>query len=152
MALSWNDVENEAGYRIIRNKTEINTVSAGTTTYVDSTVSPDTSYTYVVKAFNDTGTSPSNLVTVLTESEPVGADITLTVSTYKIKGVNHADLTVSEFSSYDVFKNDDPNPINSNAVTEGYYTDNTGQKGGMSRSYKVCNSNSNCSNEVTVTW
>ena len=83
------------------------------------------------------------------------ADITLTVSTYKVKGVNHAELTVSGVSSYDVFKNDDPNPINSNAVTEGYYTDNTRQKGGMSRSYKACDyddDNEVCSDVVTVTW
>ena len=160
MALSWNDVENEAGYRIIRDDgdnvvTQIDTVSTGTTAYVDSTVSPETSYDYVVEAFNDTGAGVSNTVNVETESKPATAHITLTVSTYKIKGVNHADLTVSEVSSYDVLINDDPNPINSNAVTEGYYTDNTGQKGGMSRSYKACDyddDNDVCSDVVTVTW
>jgi len=152
VALSWNDVENEAGYRIKRDGDEIATESTGTTTYVDSIVSPETSYDYVVEAFNDTGAGVSNTVNVVTESEPAAADITLTVSTYKVKGMNHADLSVTGVTSYNVFVNDELEPINSDVVTEGY-TDNTGQKGGMSRSYKACDSDDNvCSDVVTVTW
>jgi hypothetical protein len=149
--LSWNDVSNEAGYRILRGGSEIDSVSAGTTVYVDSSVVPETPYTYAVEAYNPTGSSASDNVSVTTLSEPPTAALTLDVSTYKVKGVNHADLTVTGTSSYDVYI--DGSLKASGRI--GVYTDNTGLKGGMSQSYQVCSTGvtpAECSAIVTVLW
>jgi len=53
--LSWtasNDNIGVAGYTIYRNGSVLTTVSAPTTTYSDTTVSPSTTYTYTVDAFD----------------------------------------------------------------------------------------------------
>ncbi|MCP4137737.1 MAG: hypothetical protein GY754_42630 [bacterium] len=63
ISLSWIDsANNETGFRIERSPdgssfTEIGTVSANTTSYADSGVSPDSSYYYRVRAYNAAGDS-----------------------------------------------------------------------------------------------
>jgi fibronectin type 3 domain-containing protein len=69
--LSWtasNDNIGVAGYTIYRDGTAIATVSAPTTTYSDTTVSPSTSYTYRVDAFDaaQNHSAQSSPVTVTT--------------------------------------------------------------------------------------
>jgi chitodextrinase len=69
--LSWtasNDNIGVAGYTIYRDATAIATVSAPTTTYSDTTVSPSTTYTYTVDAFDaaqnhSSQSSPVNVTT-----------------------------------------------------------------------------------------
>ncbi len=56
--LSWNastDNTGVTGYDIFRNSAKIATVGGGTTSYPDNSVSPGTSYTYVVVAFDAAG-------------------------------------------------------------------------------------------------
>ena len=157
VALSWNDVENEAGYRIIRDDgdnvvTQIDTVSTGTTAYVDSTVSPETSYDYVVEAFNDTGAGASNTVNVVTGSKPATAHITLTVSTYKIKGVNHAELAWTPDGEVLVYVDGSQQGINAESSP---YTYNNGLKGGMTGLFQVCKKTTyedTCSKVIEVIW
>lgn len=83
--LRWQDnAENESGFvlfRQIQDETkfaEIARLDPDTTTYTDSELTPATPYCYVVRAFNDTGTSnPSNTVCATTaelENEPPTAD------------------------------------------------------------------------------
>ena len=71
---------------------------------------------------------------------------------YKIKGVNHADLTVTGTDTYNVYVNAGTEAIASGQT--GVYTDNTLQKGGMSRTYKVCASSdtTQCSETQTAQW
>lgn len=153
--LSWLDVANESGYRIIRNGSEIGAVSAGTTAYVDSTVTAETSYTYTIQAFNNYGSSDSNVVVVDTPAEPPAPAVSLNVVAYKVKGSNYADLTVSGVSPFAVYVNGASTPLVTGVVGSNF-TDNTGQKGGMSRTYQVCGEdaagNTVCSAVVTVVW
>ncbi len=56
--LNWQDnSDNEEGYRIYRNGDRIATLGPDTTSYVDTGLSPNESYSYEVSAFNDSGES-----------------------------------------------------------------------------------------------
>lgn len=99
---------------------------------------------------NEGGTdSASQSVTVTAES----TTITLSATAYKVKGVQHADLSWSPFdpaTSVDVYRNTSKIVTTAN---DGFHTDNIGEKGGGSYTYKVCQAGtSTCSNEVTVSY
>ncbi len=67
--LAWaTDVSGVAGYQISRNGSVIGTVPNTGFTYADTTVSPATTYTYVVRAYNASNnySSPTNTVQVST--------------------------------------------------------------------------------------
>ncbi len=56
--LSWKDwSDNEDGFRIYRNGTEIATLGPNTTGYLDTGLNPSSSYSYEIAAFNDSGES-----------------------------------------------------------------------------------------------
>jgi len=70
--LSWTastdaGCEGLAGYRIIRDGSQIASVSA-TTTYTDSGLSASTAYSYVIRAYDDFHTTDSNTLAVTTDS------------------------------------------------------------------------------------
>jgi len=56
VSLAWNPSTGATGYTVYRNGSPLQTTTA--TTFVDNTVSPDTSYGYAVDAFNGNGNSP----------------------------------------------------------------------------------------------
>ena len=78
--------------------------------------------------------------------------ITLTANGYKIKGVQHADLSWSPTDATDV----DVYRSGTRIVTtpnSGAYTDSINAKGGGSYTYRVCEAGTDtCSNETTVTF
>jgi VCBS repeat-containing protein len=149
--LVWTDTaDNESGFYIERspdgtNWSQIDAVSEGVTSYSDTTVSPDITYFYRVRAYNGSGVSSySNIASA---TPPVG--FSLTALGYKVKGEQTADLTWSGASSeqVDIFR--DGNWI-ATVDNTGTYTDSTGQKGGGSSLYQVCEAGNpaNCSNIV----
>lgn len=76
--LSWNDTIGETGYAVERSGdgtifTSVATLAAGTTSYPDLTVAPNTTYWYRVSASNTAGTSVSSPVTVTTPDVPPAA-------------------------------------------------------------------------------
>ncbi|HZU28900.1 MAG TPA: PA14 domain-containing protein [Bryobacteraceae bacterium] len=80
--LAWNastDNVGVAGYQITRNGAVISTVGATTGTWADSTVTPNTAYSYSVKAFDAAGnySVASNVMQVTTPAAP-----TLSVTWY----------------------------------------------------------------------
>ncbi len=84
--------------------------------------------------------------------DPGGGDFTLSVTAYKVKGVQHADLTWSGATSTNVDVYRDGSLIATTA-NDGAYTDNLGRKGGGSATYQVCEEGtSTCSNSVSVSW
>jgi chitodextrinase len=117
VGLSWTastDNVGVSGYTVYRNGTAIGTTGGSTTTYTDSTVSPSTSYTYTVDAFDNAGNhsaqSPGLPVTTLAGSAGVKfvqgssvgtgskvASVTVTLS----KPVGAGDLLVGWFGQYD---------------------------------------------------
>jgi len=58
VTISWTDVANETGYRIMRHGIEIGTVGSNTTSYSDGTATPGVTYTYTVQAYNACGNGP----------------------------------------------------------------------------------------------
>jgi fibronectin type 3 domain-containing protein len=70
--LTWNDSSDECSYDIYRDSSKIDSVSAGTTQYNDSSISDSTSYTYHVEAINDFGGTDSDSDSVTTGDCPFG--------------------------------------------------------------------------------
>ncbi len=117
VGLSWTastDNVGVSGYTVYRNGTAIGTTGGSTTTYTDSTVSPLTSYTYTVDAFDNAGnhsaqssglpvTTPAGSAGVkFVQGSSVGtgskvASVTVTLS----KPVGAGDLLVGWFGQYD---------------------------------------------------
>ena len=106
-------------------------------------------FTYI----NNDGTADSNeaTVTVTVEAAPVAGEISLTATGYKIKGVQHADLSWNgATTNVDVIR--DGNTISSDETNDGLYTDDINRRGGGSYTYKICETGStvNCSNEAVI--
>ena len=107
----------------------------------------------ITASVTDSGGLPDNdSITVTVNS--VGG-ITLSASGRKVQGVHHADLTWSGATpspDVDVYRN---GAVVATTSNDGFYTDNTGQRGGgSSYTYQVCEAAGTliCSNEDTVNF
>ena len=162
--LAWTDgSDNETGFRVERRiKGSSGWTTAGETaangnSFQDAGLAELTTYEYQVFAFNFSGDSaaPTNTVTADTRSPPPPAAIELFVTANKNRGKNEPRLTWNPAETrMDVFFDSGtvPNPIVSN-VASGW-THPTGDKGGASYTYHVCETDSTtaCSEAVTVTY
>jgi PKD repeat protein len=107
--------------------------------------------TYAVMLTVTDGGGLSSSVTQNVSVSPA-AGITLSVVGYKQQGIKFADLswTGAGTANVDVFRN---NALIATTANDGFYTDNTGQRGGGSNTYRVCESGTaNCSNSVVVNY
>ena len=72
--LTWNDTsDNEDGFRVYRNGVEIANLGPNTTSYIDTGLNPNSSYSYEVSAYNnsgESGLSSSGTVTTPGAAEP----------------------------------------------------------------------------------
>lgn len=138
------------------------TASLVWTSSVDGQIGTGGSFSAVLSDGNHTVTasvtdSGSNLgsdaiaVTVASEPPPTG-DFTLSVSAYKVRGVQTADLTWTgaTSASVDVYLN---NNVVETTANDGFHTHSTGNRGGGSGTFQVCEAGTSvCSNEVSVIW
>ena len=103
--------------------------------------------------FTTTSTTTTSTTTTTTTSTTGGGGggITLSVNGYKVKGVQHADLTWGGAANAVNIKRDG-NTIGNDAT--GSFTDITNAKGGGSYEYQVCDAvgTAGCSNPVTVVF
>ena len=126
-------------------------VGGGSTSYNDTGLTADTAFNYRIRAVNGVGASAwSNIAN---GSTLIPAPISLIVDTYKVKGVQHADLDWSGASSANV------DIVRDNVVIEtvtggtGSYTDNINKKGSGSYVYKVCEfGTTTCSDPVNASF
>ena len=156
--LTWTDASaNETGFVIERcqgagcsNFAPIATPGANTTSYNNTGLTASTSYSYRVAATNGAGTSGySNTATATTQA---ASSVQLTVTGYKVKGMQQADLTWSgaTLANVDIYRN---NVRIITTVNDGVQTDNINNRGGGSYTYRVCEAGtSTCSNNVTITF
>ncbi len=153
IGLTWTDVVDETGYALERSDDSgstwelVETLAADTTAYTDSGLAASTTYHYRLNAYNAAGASAWAAVEATT---PIGPNITLSASGYKIKGVQHADLSWDGIDGAASLSRD------GTPVYEGpanIFTDNIGNKGGGSYEYRVCDAISGeCSDSVTVAF
>lgn len=107
-------------------------------------------YSVVLSVTDGDGATDTDTQNVTVSDGP--ADMTLTATGYKVKGVHHADLEWSGAGSSGIDIYRDGAKIGTTA-NDGFYTDNMGSKGGGSYTYQVCESGTTaCSNEATVTF
>jgi subtilisin len=108
----------------------------------------------ITASVTDSGGHTSRVdISITVEQAPSGGGIALSVAAYKVRGVQHADLswTGAGSSEVDIRRDGDLTVTTDN---DGAYTDSTGGKGGGMATYQVCEAGSAtaCSNTVTVTW
>lgn len=106
-------------------------------------------YGVTLTVTDDDGATDQISRTVSVTAPPTG-DIQLSVSTYKVRGVQHADLSWSGTSGSVAIRR---NGTVVATVSGTSHMDSTGQKGGGSATYQVCQAGTTtCSNQVTATW
>ncbi|MDX1614015.1 MAG: S8 family serine peptidase [Candidatus Promineifilaceae bacterium] len=119
----------------------------------DTTAYADGGHTVEAVATDSAGQTASDSVSVTVDnSGGTTYPIDLSVNAYKVRGTQHADLTWSGATSTNVDVYRDGSVVATTA-NDGAYTDITGQKGGGSATYQVCEAGTTtCSNEVTANW
>ncbi|MEX0748333.1 MAG: S8 family serine peptidase, partial [Rhodothermales bacterium] len=108
-------------------------------------------YTVTLTVTDDGGASDGDSKSVTISDSSTGG-FSLMASGYKVRGVQHADLSWSgaTSASVDVYRNGAKVATTAN---DGAYTDNIGAKGGGSYTYKVCDAGTTtCSNNAAVTF
>jgi subtilisin family serine protease len=106
----------------------------------------------VTLTVTDNGGLTATTTRNVTVSAPAAGGFTLVVNAYKVKGVKMADLTWSGANSTNVAVIRDGTLV-ATVSNSGSFTHNTGEKGGGSATYQVCEAGtSTCSQPVTVAW
>ena len=122
----------------------------GLVSAADNSAAPSTTYWYWATSFNGAGDDGfcSNAATTTT---PAGSAISLSVDGYKVKGRKTVDLSWSGAGggTVDIYRE---GSLITNTANDGAYTDDTGQKGGGTLTYEVCEAGSttSCSDPKTA--
>ncbi|NND58109.1 MAG: fibronectin type III domain-containing protein [Xanthomonadales bacterium] len=154
--LTWERAsDNEQSFDLERapagsmNWTALPSPGAGSTSYTDSGLSPATSYDYRIRARNSAGASAWSATA--SGSTTAAAAISLTVSGYKVKGKHIVDLSWSGATGpVDIIRNE---TVQAENIGGSSFTDNTGNKGGATYVYRVCEVDTgDCSDDATVVF
>jgi hypothetical protein len=157
LTLAWQHPENdETGFDLERaltgsgNWSLIATPGAGSNGYTDSGLNADTGFDYRVRARNSAGVSTwTSIINVRTTTV---ASITLSLNGYKQRGVHVIDLSWHGAGGGNVDIVRDGSVITT-TTNDGAYKDNTGNKGGRTYIYAVCESGtSSCSDDTSVVF
>ncbi len=125
--------------------------ASGSGAMVSHTYAATGTYTVVLTVTDDGNATDSSSQDV-SVSESSGGGFSLSATGYKVRGVQHADLTWSGASgtNVDVYRD---GALIATTANDGAHTDNIGARGGGSYTYQVCEAGtSTCSNTATVTF
>ncbi|HEX9709332.1 MAG TPA: PKD domain-containing protein, partial [Candidatus Thermoplasmatota archaeon] len=109
-------------------------------------------YTVTLTVTDDQGSTDVASRSVTVSEPPAPGSIVLQGTGYKVKGVQHVDLTWSggESTSVDVHRD---GTLIASTPNGGAYTDVIGKRGGGTYVYQVCEAGTTtCSNEVTIVF
>ena len=112
----------------------------------------DGPHTVAVTATDTAGQTASDSISVTVDNSGSGEGISLTVTGYKVRGLQKADLEWNGATStnVDVYRD---GVLIATTVNDGFYPDDIDGRGGGSYAYQVCEEEtSTCSNEVTVSF
>jgi len=110
------------------------------------------SFTYTLIDQDGDVSSPAT-VTITVASSPPPGTLTVSVSPYKVKGIQHVEVTWQNFTGATVDLSRDGNPLpGSPTANDGLYDDNIGAKGGgQTYLYEVCEAGtSNCASATAA--
>ena len=150
LTVSFTDASSDSDGAIAARLWSFGDGTTSTATNPSKTYASAGTYSVTLTVTDDDGATGSATKSVTVTAPSSG--ISLSVSGYKVKGTQTADLTWSgaTSTSVDVFRN------NVKVVTtanDGAHTDNIGQKGGGSYTYRVCEAGTaTCSTNVTITF
>jgi len=158
-----------AGYNIYRNgsTTPTHQTTGTSTTFTDTGLSPNTTYTYVVRARDGAGnlSNPSNQVSVTTDTSPTDTTPPTTPGTLSSPAKTSTSITLSWGAStdsggsglagYNIYRNGSTTPTHQTAGTSTTFTD-TGLSPNTTYTYVVrardgAGNLSNPSNQISVT-
>ncbi len=156
IAIKWNPSTDTGGsglggYKIYRGPSEIATVDANTTTYTDNGLTPDTEYTYHVRAFDNAGNYSDFSEALIARTKPQVGDTTppttpdnlhaQTIDDYSIKLTWNAstDTGGSGLAGYRIYREDVNNYGTAIAMVDATTTEytNTGLQPGTTYRYKI---------------
>ena len=151
LSCSFTDASTDSDGTVVTWSWNFGDLSTSTQQNPSHTYAADGTYTVTLTATDDDGASDSESASV-TVSSGGGGGFTLSATGYKIRGVQHADLTWSGATStnVDIYRN---GALLTTTANDGAHTDNIGLRGGGSHTYRVCDAGtSTCSNDATVTF
>lgn len=127
-------------------------VGMGTVTHTDSSALPQSTYWYWLRSFNGAGDN-GDCSNAASGTTPAASVISLSTSGYKVKGEKIVDLAWSGAAGANVDVYRDGSLITT-TTNDGTYTDNTGQNGGGTLTYEVCEEGgiTSCSDSVSVAF
>ena len=159
IGLTWADnSDDELGFELERSTdqsswTGLSNPGVDATTATDAGLLASTTYYYRVRAINLSGSSAWSAITpATTDAGPPPSAITLTLAGSKSRGKHVVDLDWTGVTTSNVEIYRDGGLLITEADS-GAYTDNTGNKGGRTYIYQVCEAGSStCSAGVSITF
>lgn len=123
----------------------------GTGVTVSHTYAAAGTRTVTLTVTDDAGATDTDQQSV-SVSETSEGGFSLSGTAFKVRGVQHADLTWSGSTAAEIDVYRDGSVVATTA-NDGAYTDNIGARGGGSYTYQVCEAGTSfCSNQATVTF